>query len=104
METELAKDIQILKLPLVEAEKSSDQFIVSNTKPVGLNELTESCIIPVFSKDNESTLSHPEFIQATMETVSHVFSREQILQPAVDVSGNFSLIVLHEFFNRMNVL
>lgn len=74
------------ELLLAKSERSSDGFIVSNTKHIELDDLAEGCIIPVFSKDNESTISHQEFIQATMETVSHVFSRERILKPAVRVS------------------
>lgn len=38
-------------------------FIEANTKDVDINHLRKDCVIPVFSKDNEVTISHPEFIE-----------------------------------------
>jgi len=86
MELQQVNKTLIPELPLAEVELSSDQFIVSNTNTIELEDLSMGCIIPVFSKDNESVISHPEFIEATLETVSHVFSKESILKPAVRVS------------------
>ena len=42
-------------------------FIEANTKEVSLSHLKEECTIPVFAKDNEVTISHPQFIEAVME-------------------------------------
>ncbi|NQU35537.1 MAG: DUF3871 family protein [Bacteroidetes bacterium] len=83
--------MEIVKvLPAFTAEKakrsSDDNFIVSNTTPVSLDLLKNECIIPNFSKDNESTISHSEFIEAVAETVEHIFSGEEILKPAIRVS------------------
>lgn len=65
---------------------SDDAFIVSNTKAVLLEQIRSDCIIPNFAKDNESTISHAEFIEAVADTVGHVFQNEEILYPVVRVS------------------
>ncbi|MCC4212258.1 DUF3871 family protein [Leeuwenhoekiella parthenopeia] len=51
----------VLKNP--ESEKSNS-FIKANTKGVSLSHLKEDCVIPVFSKDNEITISHSQFVEA----------------------------------------
>ena len=71
---------------LLEDEISSDQFINANTIPVLSADLRTGCIIPVFSKDNESTISHSEFIETTYRVIEQFFANERILQPAVRVS------------------
>jgi len=71
---------------LVNKKASDDNFIVSNTSAIELEIIRNDCIIPNFAKDNESTISHAEFIDAVAETVSHVFQKEEILIPAVRVS------------------
>lgn len=82
--------VNVKELPfvekVVEEESSSDQFILSNTKPIGFDQLKSQCIIPVFAKDNESTISHPEFIMAVMEAAQRWLSGERILKPAIRVS------------------
>ena len=61
-------------------------FIESNTKEISLTDLKEQCIVPVFSKDNELTISHQAFIESVYEAVSQVFPSERILDPIVRVS------------------
>jgi hypothetical protein len=65
---------------------SDSQFIHSNTIEVTYEHLQKDCIIPVFSKDNESTISHVEFIETAYEVIEHLFPGEQINFPAVRVS------------------
>ena len=67
-------------------EVSSDQFIHANTVTVSNKELRDGCIIPVFSKDNESTISHSQYINTTYQTVEKFFGNERILEPAIRVS------------------
>ncbi|MBN1183430.1 MAG: DUF3871 family protein [Bacteroidales bacterium] len=67
-------------------ETSSDSFIVANTQPVAYNELKHKCIIPVFAKDNETTVSHVDFIDAVGEVCHDFFAGEQVLSPAIRVS------------------
>lgn len=39
-------------------------FIEANTLEVDLNHLQQDCVVPVFSKDNEITISHARFIDS----------------------------------------
>lgn len=61
-------------------------FIEANTENVNLSHLKEDCIIPVFTKDNEITLSHQEFIETVLEAVSQVFGNETIESPEIRTS------------------
>ena len=65
---------------------SNNSFIEANTEAVTLEHLKEKCIIPVFSKDNETTISHYEFIQKTIETVNKLFPDSEITKPEIRVS------------------
>ena len=64
--------------PLVEEVKEEKghkklPFIEANTKEVSLEHLKKECIVPVFSKDNEVTISHPNFIEAVWEAAHKAF-------------------------------
>ncbi len=61
-------------------------FIVANTQDTTLRELKNECIIPVFSKDNEKTLAHQEFIEITQNCVSKAFPHHNFNAPEVRVS------------------
>jgi hypothetical protein len=61
-------------------------FIEANTKEVALKHLKEDCVIPVFAKDNESTISHYQFIEATKSVVDMMYSNETVNEPEVRVS------------------
>jgi hypothetical protein len=41
-------------------------FIEANSESVSLSHLKSKNVIPVFTKDNEITLSHQEFIETTL--------------------------------------
>jgi hypothetical protein len=66
--------------------KSRDSFLRANTVSIEADRLKADCIIPSFAKDNESTISHSQFIEAVHETASQFFAGETILKPAVRVS------------------
>ena len=61
-------------------------FIEANTTEVSLNHLQNECTIPVFSKDNECTISHYEFINSTKEVVEDILGYKGILKPDIRVS------------------
>ncbi|MGE8532997.1 MAG: DUF3871 family protein [Chryseobacterium sp.] len=61
-------------------------FIEANTQEVNLYQLKNDCIIPVFSKDNEKTIAHQEFIDITQDCISKVFSHQSFMQPEIRVS------------------
>ena len=45
-------------------------FIEANTKEATMQYLKEECITPVFSKDNEVTISHSSFIETVWEAAN----------------------------------
>lgn len=69
-----------------EGRNAISPFIEANTSDVSLSHLKEECIIPVFAKDNEKTISHTEFIDVALECASSVFPNEDIDTPEVRVS------------------
>jgi hypothetical protein len=71
-------------------ESTNENFLVANTQPVTSMELKDKCIIPSFAKDNESTISHTEFIDVIGEMASDYFKSEIIYSPAIRVSHPIS--------------
>lgn len=61
-------------------------FIEANTKEVSVGHLKNDCIIPVFSKDNEVTISHHGFIETVCDAANEVFRGERVDSPDVRVS------------------
>ena len=61
-------------------------FIEANTKEVSVGHLKNNCIIPVFSKDNEVTISHHSFIETVYDAANEVFRGERVENPDVRVS------------------
>lgn len=72
--------------PSVIKENNNNPFIEANTKSVSLSHLQKDCIIPVFSKDNEKTIAHQEFIEVIQDSVSKAFSHHSIDVPEVRIS------------------
>ncbi len=88
---ELVKNENIKAIsPIVEfapTEETSDiHFMVANTIQMDLKELTQRHTIPVFAKDNESTISHQELIETVAYVADQIFGGETILKPAIRVS------------------
>ena len=71
---------------VLESKPLRKPFIEANTEDVDLLHLQNDCIIPVFSKDNERTISHQEFIGATKHAVNMAFGNHLDLQPEIRVS------------------
>ena len=65
---------------------SDVHFMAANTDVIPVDELHKKHTIPVFAKDNESTISHQEFISTLQYVTEQIFGGEQILKPAVRVS------------------
>jgi len=81
------EDVQIIEEYLTPHEvKSRPQFIEANTKEVTLQHLKRECVVPVFSKDNEVTISHNNFIEAMQEVANKVFPNETVASPEIRVS------------------
>ena len=77
---------RVMVLPTIEAKPATLPFIEANTKEVEMRHLKEECIIPVFSKDNEVTISHQSFIDTVIEAALYVFPTESFTAPAIRVS------------------
>ncbi len=67
-------------------EISRGNFIEANTKQVSLRHLTNDTIIPVFAKDNETTISHSSFIDTAQRAIKAVYCDEMQRSPNIRVS------------------
>jgi len=81
---QLQNDFIIPEERIIDGE--NNPFIEANTKKVSMIHLKNDCTIPVFSKDNECTVSHQEFINASLECTRSVFEGHIINLPEVRVS------------------
>ena len=72
-------------IPEEDVTTSKGNFILANTEQVTLSHLKRECIIPVYS-DNESSISHAQFIDAAKDVVQANFSGAKILQPNIRIS------------------
>lgn len=61
-------------------------FIEANTIEVSLEHLKKECTIPVFAKDNETTISHFEFINTTKNVIQEILGYQGDLMPDIRVS------------------
>lgn len=74
---EWAEDVEILPVP---------HFIEANTQEVNIHHLDRDCVTPVFAKDNELTINHPQFIRTVAQAAQDVFSDDVVLTPEIRVS------------------
>lgn len=65
---------------------TKSSFIEANTIQVSIEHLEKECIIPVFSKDNEITISHFQFIEKAVSVAKEYFPDVNIGQPDIRVS------------------
>ena len=70
----------------VNTKNKRSSFIEANTIDMSLEEMKSRHIIPVFVKDNETLISHDEFIDAASAITADVFQGEKILPPSIRVS------------------
>ncbi|MBC2840108.1 DUF3871 family protein [Robiginitalea sp. SC105] len=59
---------------------------MANTREVSLDHLRDQCIIPVFSKDNETTIAHHEFIEVVCKAAQAYWPGLDISIPQIRVS------------------
>lgn len=67
-------------------ETSGVHFMAANTDVISLDDLRSKHTIPVFAKDNESTIAHQQFVDTISIVAEKIFGGESILKPAVRVS------------------
>jgi Domain of unknown function, B. Theta Gene description (DUF3871) len=70
----------------IQVTSTSRPFIDANTIEHTLEEIKEGHIIPVFIKDNETVISHTDFIEATHQAAAEIFQGETILKPSIRLS------------------
>ena len=75
----------ILQLDVNEQDERKP-FILGNTKAIGLTELQEDYLVPVFSRDNIETISHSDFINVVADAAQTYFQGEQFTEPQIRVS------------------
>ena len=82
------EEVEILEPEIIGSRRNDVKlpFIEANTKEVSIEHLKNDCVVPVFSKDNEITISHPAFIESVWEAANKVFPHESIETPAIRVS------------------
>jgi len=64
---------------------ATSNFIEANTKKVTLEHLKKECIIPTFN-DNETTISHYQFINQAFDAVKGLFPQLAPMEPEIRVS------------------
>jgi hypothetical protein len=79
---------QVVNSHEIESSTISDNnnFIEANTQQVTLSHLRQDCTIPVFAKDNETTIPHFEFIDAVRTTAQQLFSEGTVMMPNIRAS------------------
>ena len=82
---EFAEDATVVVEEITKPRKVN-HFIEANSVEVSLEHLKNDCVIPVFSKDNELTISHNAFIETVWEAASSFYSGERIEQPDIRCS------------------
>ena len=69
-----------------EKKYTINPFIEANTINVSLFHLKNECVIPVFAKDNEQTISHQEFVDISLSIAKSYYPNEIIENPEIRVS------------------
>ena len=86
-DAEVIEPIEVIQTESLRSGRGNKlPFIEANTKEVTMEHLRNECVVPVFSKDNEITISHPAFIEAVWEAANKVFLNETIEYPIIRVS------------------
>ncbi|RHJ53150.1 DUF3871 family protein [Bacteroides sp. AM10-21B] len=80
-----AEDATVILEETTKVQKVN-HFIEANTMEIDLQHLKSDCIVPVFSKDNELTISHNAFIETVCEATLSFFRGETVDKPDIRVS------------------
>ena len=72
---EVETPVETIETEIISSRRENKRlpFIEANTKEVTIQHLREECVVPVFSKDNEITISHPSFIETVWEAANQIF-------------------------------
>ncbi len=86
METKLFNDGAIVRYIDEEIVSTDKPFIQANTESFTFDKIRDKHIIPVFIKDNETVISHIDFIEMMTEVASDIYNGETILKPSIRLS------------------
>lgn len=78
--------VEIYSSDITSGNNQPSPFIIANTLEATLHHLQNDCIIPVFSRDNEKTIAHQEFIECIINAVNKAFPYHSITAPEIRVS------------------
>ena len=80
--------VEVIESNTIPRQNKSNRkhFIEANTQEVDISHLQKDCVVPVFSKDNEITISHFNFIQTVHEAAYKFFPGETIDTPEIMTS------------------
>lgn len=85
-----SKNQNLLLAEIIEPIESNiiqhSPFITANTVETTLKHLQNDCVIPVFSKDNEKTIAHQEFIDCIYNVAQKAFPNQHLTEPEIRVS------------------
>jgi hypothetical protein len=84
--SEIINPVMLPKDQETNTKNKHSSFIEANTIEMSLEEMKSRHIIPVFVKDNETLISHDEFIDTASAITADVFHGEQISTPSIRVS------------------
>jgi len=85
--TAINQQVEVVSNHEVESSMSNNnKFIEANTQQITLSHLRQDCTIPVFAKDNESTIPHFEFIDAVRDTAQQLFPEGTVMMPNIRTS------------------
>ena len=65
---------------------NNNNFIEANTQQVSFSHLKQDCTIPVFAKDNETSIPHFEFIDVVRATAQQLFPEGTVMMPNIRTS------------------
>ena len=87
-----AEDATIITEETTKVQKVN-HFIEANTMEIDLQHLKSDCIVPVFSKDNELTISHNAFIEQILEFL--ILSKAEYQKQSISLQTNFWKVTKH---------
>ncbi|MBS1684399.1 MAG: DUF3871 family protein [Bacteroidetes bacterium] len=70
----------------IDEAANTSSFIEANTISSTLEEIRNRHIIPVFTKDNETAISHTEFLETTLDIAKDYFHGMSVTNPVIRLS------------------
>jgi len=85
METQII-ELQENRTELIEQGENHSLFLEANTESTSLPQIKNEHMIPVFVRDNQTLISHAEFIESVMEVAGWQFGSLTVSEPQIRIS------------------